>query len=625
MSLKQRLLSFVALLLIVVITALSAVSYWQMRKEMINTVQKEIETSLQDKRDILGRWMAQRADSITGISARLPTAESPYPFLIMGKEVGDFGQTYVGYEDKRMLYNDVNKKLPRPDYDPTARPWYKQAMEAKETVVTPPYLMATDKSAGITVARAVTVAGINGVVGGDISLKEIVRVVNAIKLQGDGYAFLATTDGKIVAHHSPESGLKPVEEVIPGFDLSLIKTASEQSALTELSLDGRTKYVDASPVLGTNWVLCVVVDKETVLSPLKELLWNLVLAGLAIAAIGAPIANFVLSALLKGLFRLQEALVDITNGNAERMLALANNNNEIGQTALVFNRFIESLRGMFVEVRESANSLSEGIESLNAVTNSMSTDSKVLSEKLDFTTTAIGQITTSIGHIAENAKQVESTTIETGAMSQESAKAAASLSAGIERISKEVEQLAGTLGALGERSAAMNSIISVIREIADQTNLLALNAAIEAARAGESGRGFAVVADEVRKLAERTAKSTLEIGQLIDATHTDIESALKDMEGTQTSVSEGMAASQTVIDKIIAIQGDIGNVVNSIHEMSQATEEQTQVTNNMASVAEEVHRMNKETDDAIQRATGTVGDLHKLSGHLHGMVERFPL
>ena len=625
MSLKQRLLVFVAILLMAVIAALSGLAYWQMRTEIVNGVNKEIEAAVRGNREALARWMAQRRDAINAAATQLATASEPIPFLITGKDAGRFDQTFAGYADKRMIYNLVEKKAAE-GYDPTARPWYKQAIESKDTIVTAPYISASTKKLGITVARQFEGVGQAAVVGGDISLEEIIDVVKAIELRGDGYAFLATRDGKIVAHSKPETALKPVAEVMPGFDAAILQSADNKISLRELDIEGNGKYVVTSSVAGVDWVLCAVVDKAAILAPVRSLLWTLVFAGLIIAALGAALANVALSRLLKGLFGLRDALTEISSGQGDLTRKLsADSQDEIGQTAAAFTRFIDSLRSMFIEVRENATSLNAGIDSLNGVTRSMAAESEHQAETLSATAATIEEITVSITHIADNARHAEQTAAKTGEVSRHSVGAVNELAQGIEKISTEVGRLATTLSSLGERSNAMNAIIGAIREIADQTNLLALNAAIEAARAGESGRGFAVVADEVRKLAERTAKATVEIGRLIDSTHGDIRSALSDMGETQSSVAAGLSASQSVASEISGIQGEVAQIVSSIRDIAEATHEQSVATTEMARAAEEVNRMTLEADQAVQSATRTVADLSALSNGLHSLVGRFRL
>jgi methyl-accepting chemotaxis protein len=143
---------------------------------------------------------------------------------------------------------------------------------------------------------------------------------------------------------------------------------------------------------------------------------------------------------------------------------------------------------------------------------------------------------------------------------REAAQTAAGLIRAIEDARSEVETAAGVAiraggqaeeavkvsQALSSHVEAIESILSLIRDIAGQTNLLALNATIEAARAGDAGRGFAVVAQEVKSLASQTARATDDITNKITA----IQQATRQTVEANSSIQGTVEDVQTSADRI---------------------------------------------------------------------------
>jgi len=192
---------------------------------------------------------------------------------------------------------------------------------------------------------------------------------------------------------------------------------------------------------------------------------------------------------------------------------------------------------------------------------------------------------------------------------------------GTDEISGAIARSAETISARGGRVEDIGRIVDVIDEIAEQTNLLALNAAIEAARAGEHGLGFAVVADEVRKLAERSARSTREIADLIAGIQKESQSAVKLMERSTSLVERGVEMSRQVGESLRTIEGHVVEVDRYAREVGAATQEQSRGSSQIAKAAENLreitHEISSAADEQAMAAEQIVRTMERMRGQLH--------
>ena len=234
-------------------------------------------------------------------------------------------------------------------------------------------------------------------------------------------------------------------------------------------------------------------------------------------------------------------------------------------------------------------------------------------------------MTVSIDHISSNAKETEANSRSAVKLASDGECLVVNAAEEIRRISVDMGEAADVVRRLVDRSREIDSMSSVIREIADQTNLLALNAAIEAARAGEQGRGFAVVADEVRKLAERTSSATQDITRTIHAIQGDTGTAAARMDDVRQKVVVGVELTEQAAVALREISAGAAATLDKTRDVAHAAQEQSQASSSIAINIERIAQMVDEADQAVRSAFEQVRQLDELARDLHQAAASFKL
>jgi len=536
---------------------------------------------------------------------------------------------------------------PSKGYFTNQRPWWHQAIEKDRLYLTSPQVDATDGTISSVLQMPIKNASgeLLGVGGVDILITTIADLVDGIKYQGDGKAFLVNEENQLVYFPTEDVELDlntPIGKLDGIYERALDVPTAGFSALAEamtqeprgsgieVTWKGRDYRVFYVPIASQqpyiDWQLGLLVPSSMIESPISQARWSSFAILMLIIVVLTLVTYYVSMKVFKPVKQIAAAMEDVAQGDGDLTRRLnIDSDDEVGSMARAFNRFSDRIQQLIAHANQSSEQVSEAADRVSKTVNEFNREMQNEQQQLERIVAAVQRMNAAsdtINDYAGDATQaVEEAADSVAVVANNSHKTQQVIS----NVSKSISSATEAVQSLNDDVGNISTVLDVITGIAEQTNLLALNAAIEAARAGEQGRGFAVVADEVRTLATRTQESTDHIQATVEKLQRGANKVKQAMEHTDAMSDDGEQQVERVLSAITQIEQAMRKVTDMNRSISDATGEQSTLAAEVNTELESVHSL---TEQMVEHSSAMQADFHRLrdiSAELKGTVGRFKI
>jgi len=350
--------------------------------------------------------------------------------------------------------------------------------------------------------------------------------------------------------------------------------------------------------------------------------WRMLSISTLLALATILLYAFLMRILIRPLCNTSEYLKRIAGGQLRQTIPVMGKN-EIGQLSESTKMLQARLGTMFGQFTESAMSLTTAADQLSASGSHALQGMEHQRNETEQVAAAMNEMAATVDEVSRNAADAASAVQNAGNETRKGKEQVVQTHQAIHQLGERIEEAAGVIDQLSHDGDSIETIISVISNIADQTNLLALNAAIEAARAGEHGRGFAVVADEVRSLARKTQDSTIKIRDMIEHLRLGIQKAVESMEiGRQQMQTVEHQANETD-HSLDAISTGVSLLGEMSDQIAAATEEQSMVAEEMNRNVNSISCQTDETTESSKEVAELGNKLADMASELQRLLSQF--
>ncbi|EDK34745.1 methyl-accepting chemotaxis protein [Clostridium kluyveri] len=655
-AIGMKLILILIVLTVIPITLLGLISYQKAQNIMAKRFQVTTEQTISEVNRGMDKYFDKFKEELDILSVNVDLTElhiNPGNEPFLNSLLKDFEENnddnrfiYYGTSTKRMYewpYEELGK-----EYDPTVRPWYKEAVKNKgNIVVTNFYKDAATNTSIVTIAKTVEYNGeIVGVIAMDIDMDKLAEQLSNIKLGKEGYVFIVDKEGIILTH--------PDKTKINKDDarkMSYWKNVSaNDKGFNDYIYNGQKKYNVFVTNKASGWKILGAIQQDELKNDIDIIRNAIIIFGVISGIVSIIIALLLSKWISNNIIVLRNAFKKAASGDLTSKIS-NKSKDEFGQLANGFNGMIDEISMLVNKLKESASVIERTSESI--ITSSGQTSQAVNEVATAIDGVSVGAVTqsrdienavceieslgTEIYNVVKVMQNIEEDSKNAKDISSEGLNTLEVLMDKSNNVRKTTLQVSDIVTDMSNYISKIEIITKTINGIAEQTNLLALNAAIEAARAGESGRGFAVVADEVRKLAEQSSKSTEEIKVLIENISLITNTAVKSMQGTTDIVNEQNRAAEdtkNIFNNIITTVQELTNridVINSLINKTNKSKDRiigtmqsiSTVSEESASSTEQVSASTEEITAVMGEFTGYANNLNELSLKFKNDIDRF--